>query len=248
MNGFDQLNLIIRNSEASLVNLLSALAPWAAPLAPAYMTFSHLVSGGFGFPAYIAWAVAMVVEVLGLSSISTILAFWSYNRRFKDDTRKAPVWLAVLSFIIYLAVILLVNVALDAANILATPESQAWIKVGAKALLTLLSVPAAVILATRTQHKEMLDTVERDRERRREEKRALLREPVYRGVVHNNGNDSGSISSKRKQFLLDVRSGELNRRLEEMEVPLSPLALMDIYGVSQRTAYRMLDVLNRVQQ
>jgi len=240
MNTFEKLDQAIRSSEASLVNLLSALAPWAAPLAPAYMTFSH-ITRKMGFPIEISWAVALVVEVLGLSSISTILAFWSYNRRYKDKTRKAPVWIAIFSFVIYLAVILMVNVALDAADLMATPDTQAWVNVGARALLTLLSIPAAIILAVRTQHKEMLDAYERDRERSREERRHTPA-PVYRGVASSGAN--GSLRRKG-QFFLDVQSGKLTQVLEEKGLPLTAESIAQLYGVSERNAFRWLADMKR---
>ena len=42
-NIFDKLNEWINGIEGSLVNFLTAFSPWLAPLAPAYMTFVHMV-------------------------------------------------------------------------------------------------------------------------------------------------------------------------------------------------------------
>lgn len=162
MNLFDSLNSAIRNSEASLVNLLSAIAPWAAPIAPAYMSFFHM-TGVLAFPEWVAGSVAVVVEVLGLSTISTAIAFWAHNKRYRTEFRKAPVWVAVTAFVSYLSIVLTVNVLLEA-----TQAKYALIL--AKGLLTLMSVPAAIILAVRTQHTNLIDEMREDKDRRRQDK------------------------------------------------------------------------------
>ena len=150
-NIFDRLNDGIRNGEASLVNLLSAIAPWLAPLAPAYLSYTHM-SSKLAFPKPIAWAVAIVVEVMGLSAVSTALLFWAHNKRYSKEYKKAPIKIVIGAFVFYLAVILAINVLLEisVAN---------WALVTAKSLLTLLSIPAALILAVRTQHQELLNEI-----------------------------------------------------------------------------------------
>lgn len=234
MNTFDKVNFWIRNSEASVVNFLSAIAPWAAPLAPAYMTFSHM-TGNLNFPSYIAWAVAAVVEVLGLSSISTILAFWAHNRRYKRDDKKAPTGAALFSFISYLAIVLMINVVIDAASISTSGLDQEWVVVGARALLTLLSIPAAIILAVRTQHKELLDTIEEDRQQRRVERLSGARAPRVAAAKQ-----AEASSQKKKKFLLDYRTGKFQGWLAENGLSESAESIARGYEVSERTAFRWL--------
>lgn len=238
---FDQLNAAIRNSEASLVNLLSALAPWAAPLAPAYMSFTHMTQT-LGYPIPIAWAVAIVVEVLGLSAISTIIAFWSYNRRYKAEYRKAPVWIAISSFVVYLAIVLVVNVVLDASQITDSGLSHAWVTLAAKALLTLLSVPAAVILAVRTQHKELLDEIDRERERRREANRSN-----HRTKQTSNQTGAQPVARRKQKFFQEYQDGKLQQTLEQQGLEMSPAVIAGLYQVSERTAYRWLAQIKKNQ-
>lgn len=240
MNLFDQINHVIRDSESSLVNLLSAIAPWLAPLAPAYLTFSHLTAEEFGFPIWVAISVAMVVEVLGLSAVSTILAFWAHNRRYKDEKKRAPVWIAVFSFVIYLMIILVINVVLDAALTNGSTLSYDWMVVGAKALLTLLSVPAAIILAVRTQHKEVLDAIDDEREQRR----AMRHQKP--ASTHRASNDNGRVrerlySQGKARFLDDLRTGKLQAYLQENNLELTPKTISELYGTVVRNAYRWLE-------
>jgi hypothetical protein len=237
---FDQLNAAIRNSEASLVNLLSALAPWAAPLAPAYMSFTHMTET-LEYPIPIAWAVAVVVEVLGLSAISTIIAFWSYNRRYKAEYRKAPVWIAISSFVAYLAIVLVVNVVLDASQIADSGLSHAWVTLAAKALLTLLSVPAAVILAVRTQHKELLDEIDRERERRREAGRT-----PHKPKQSSNQAVVQAVAGRKRKFLQEYQDGKLQETLAQQGLELTPAVIARLYQVSERTAYRWMAAIKSI--
>lgn len=231
---FEKLNDGIRSSEASVVNLLSAIAPWLAPLAPAYMTFSHLSNESFAFPLFVALAVSAVVEVLGLSAISTILSFWGYNRRRMAEYKKAPVGTAVFSFVMYLAVVLVMNVILDAALIFNDPVISAWVVVIARGFLTLLSIPAAMLLATRTQHREMIDTIRREKEER-------TRQPVkQQPYVAEKHSVPVAASNKKKQFLADLENGRIQAVLEQTGALLTAETLAEIYGVSVRTAFRWL--------
>lgn len=233
---FDNLNAAIRNSEASLVNLLSAIAPWAAPLAPAYMTFMHMESE-LNYPVIVAFAVAGVVEILGLSAVSTILAFWAHNRRYKTEYRKAPVLVAVLSFVSYLLVILTVNVVLEAAKIPGSFIDPAWIKVIAQALLTLLNVPAAVLLAIRTQHKEALDEIEEIKKSRK----ALSPRPVM--LESSTPLTLPYTSRKKAIFYEDFTSGRLQKRLDDNNLTLTAENIAKLYNTSPRNAFRWLSLI-----
>lgn len=146
---FDTLNDWIREAESSVVNFLSAFAPWLAPLAPAYMTYQHAINT-LRFPVLIAAPVALVVEILGFSTVSTYMAFWFFNRRNKANARKAPLSLVVLAFAFYLCLIISSNVLLDSF-----PESR-WAVISVRALFTLQTIPAAIIVAVRVQHRDMI--------------------------------------------------------------------------------------------
>ena len=175
VNIFDRLNDGIRNSEASLVNLLSAIAPWLAPLAPAYLSYTHM-SAKLAFPKPIAWAVAIVVEVMGLSAVSTALLFWAHNKRYSKEYKKAPIKIVIGAFVFYLAVILAINVLLEISV-------ASWALVTAKSLLTLLSIPAALILAVRTQHQELLNEIKDRRKPTNVAPRKTVQELAHRPAL-----------------------------------------------------------------
>jgi hypothetical protein len=155
-NFFDKLNDGIRNVETSFVNFISAVAPWMAPLSPAYMTYDHAVKA-LGFPVWVALPVAIVVEILGFSAISTFVTFWFFNRRNKAEVKKAPTGWVIFAFIFYLALIVTSNILLDAYH------NAEWAKTAVRALFTLQTIPAAVIVVARAGHKSLLGELANER-------------------------------------------------------------------------------------
>jgi len=148
INVFDRLNLYIRGTEGSLVNLLSAIAPWGAPLIPATMVYYNL-RGQLGMEQWISLVAAAVVEILGLTTVSTAMVFWQSNRRERAGYKKMPVWVPVACFAWYLSVTITVNVLLEAPW---SATQLVYVKLIARTLLTTLSIPAAVTLAIRAIH------------------------------------------------------------------------------------------------
>lgn len=225
MNFFDKLNYAIRSGEQSAVNFFSAVGPWLAPLAPAYLSYYHMVDGML-FPHWIALSIAAVVEILGLSAVSTVISFWAYNRRRVANYKKAPIWWALASFIAYLFIILTMNVMMDASEIIQNGLYAPWVKVAAGGMLTLLSVPAAVILAVRTQHKEMLDSL--DSEKVNQKPQAV--------TVRVKSSAAPKASHKKRMFLDQIKNGKLQEALGSVNAK----SIAEFYGVSERTAWRWL--------
>lgn len=157
-NLFDKANAVIEGTEGSVVNLLTAIAPWGAPLIPAYMTYQHAVQV-LAFPEWIALITAAVVEILGLGTISTGIKFWKFNMRkvAKSEYKKAPVGLVVVAFLFYLTAVISSNVLLDYFT--GTPFQKNMLIV-VRAIFTLQTIPAGLIIAVRHQHHEALNPVQ----------------------------------------------------------------------------------------
>jgi polyferredoxin len=156
MNFFDKLNDGIRNIEASFVNFISAVAPWLAPLVPAYMTYWHAVDT-LDFPEWVAFPAALVVEILGFSAVSTFMTFWFFNRRNKANAKKAPLPLVVFAFFFYLALIVTSNILLDASG------GAEWAVIAVRALFTLQTIPAALIVVARAGHRSLLSDMAKEK-------------------------------------------------------------------------------------
>ncbi len=169
---FVALKALIAYLESSAIDLVSATTPWLAPVIPASQTYLHAINS-LKYSEPIAFVAALAVEFLGLAAVSTAVEFWNYNdalsarkearvQLLKGEDKKrakerrvvgAPFQLAAGSGLFYIVVILTVNVLLD--------WGKPFPQVAANVLLSLLAVPAAVIIAIRSQHRRKLADAKR---------------------------------------------------------------------------------------
>ncbi len=159
----ESLGEINRSAEKVIIDVISAVTPWLAPFIPASMVYVNMTTI-LGFSPAIALIGAAAVEFLGLSSINTAVEFWRYNedkhyrlslRRItgRKKNRKfngAPFLVAALSGLFYIAVVITVNAVLE------LNQESVDHRVFAKALLSLLSVDAGIIIALRASHSRRL--------------------------------------------------------------------------------------------
>ena len=158
---FQAIADILNGAERSFLDLLSVVVPYMVPVIPAYLTYNHTM-GEMQFPEWVAWTAAFVVEVLGITAVSTAIRFWRNNTIYKSEKEKAPFWLAVGVYVFYIVIVLSVNVLLE---IVSGVRSGAVI--WAIGLFSLLSVPSGILISIRAQYTELLvDRTERKAERR----------------------------------------------------------------------------------
>lgn len=162
-NVFDKMDDWVNGTEGSIVNFLTAFAPWLAPLAPAYMTFLHMLNY-LEFPFVISLALALLVEILGFGTVSTALDFWFHNRKEKAGIKKAPLEVVIGVFIFYLLLILVSNVVIDVSVAYLSIAWQKGAIIVVKALLTLQTIPGALIVAVRTGHRGLLQQIKKEKD------------------------------------------------------------------------------------
>lgn len=156
-------SLSIKNLESSLIDLIAAVTPWLAPLIPAYLVY-HNMAERLNYSQPFALIGAAAVEFLGLSAVHTAVTFWKWNDNRKSD--RAPMWAAVCAGAFYVVIVLTVNAALDIW------KDEPGVRIAAHALLSLLSVDAALIIAMRASHARMVRDDADERERRRLERQS----------------------------------------------------------------------------
>lgn len=223
-NKFDELNEWIRDTENSLVNFLSAFSPWLAPLIPAYMTYQHAYET-LHFPFFFALAGSAVVEILGFSAVSTYLSFWFYNRRNRAEGKKAPLTVVVIAFGFYLTLIIFSNVLLD------TFPSEKWAEITVRALFTLQTIPAAMLVSVRTQHRELLSEIAKEKRETSERREKPL---------ETSRKEEEQVSETFRNFPKDWRSLEPTLTYEQT-VEIATLTPKDVrawanqIGVSEKT-------------
>lgn len=151
---FERMVETFRSLEVWLFEGVALVVPWAAPMLPAALTFGH-VAETLGMGVFIASWAAVTVEGLGITTISTGLAFWYHNQTSSEDD-KIPTGALLLvgaTFLAYVSIIVSVNVLLEV-----WPAAKGA-RVVVVALLTLQTIPAALIIAMRNQYKNISEAV-----------------------------------------------------------------------------------------
>lgn len=215
---------ITRAMEFALIDNLAATAPWLAPVIPAFLAWRNMTTV-LEFPNWVAFTGAAVVETLGLATVHTVFSLWDYNAQRRQTDQRAPVAVAILAAGMYITIVLVVNVLLDRRT---TTEMIA------QALLSLLSVVAAVTLAIRANHSRRLADIREQREARRQERLERKEPGKMRKVaaVKQPGNlpeDTGHAAQN-----IDWRTLPLEDR--ETVANLTTAQIAERYGVSDRTA------------
>lgn len=152
-NIFDRATQWINQFEDSFVNFVSVIIPWGVPLIPAVILFDHLIKAGWR--PWVAFIAAAVVEGLGLATVNTYFRFERHNKRYKDQKNKMPVWVVVVAYAWYLAIVLFVNVVFD---IVAGVD---WTRIVAITAFSTLSLPASALISVRGMHSEWKSEHER---------------------------------------------------------------------------------------
>lgn len=197
---------LTRAVESILIDNIAATSPWLAPLLPAFMAHQAM-STHLGFPAWVSICGAVVVEFLGLASITTTFQFWDYNDSRRKLDQAAPVRFAGMAAGFYLIVVITVNVMLDPSP---------WLHRIAKALLSSLSVIAAIILALRAQHSRRLDGIQQERQDRKEA-RKLSRKIQEPSGNFPEGSDWRKLPEEDRRMIHDLSTAEIAARYQVSE-------------------------------
>lgn len=169
-------------SEEGIIDLVSKLSPWLAPLPSAWFvhdaTVRHLAAGNG-----LAWVIAVVIETLGLTTTHTALGMHTWNQAHSNQPDKqAPFGLAVILAAVYVAATLSLISVLEVA-----PNLQHY----APAMFPILAVVGAVNLALRSHHNGRIrseravvaDDKQRQRQIEDEERAQKLEEKRLRAMA-----------------------------------------------------------------
>lgn len=143
----------MKHNRSSFISIVSGVAPWLAPAIPAYFAIDnaqrYLLTGG-DLDVYFVWIVGLAVEFVGLAAVHTTLEFWQWNN---ENEQKAPVYLAAIAALFYVITVLTVNALLEL-------QTGVNVRVFAKAMLSTLTLPAALIIGLRAMHVQRIERTE----------------------------------------------------------------------------------------
>jgi hypothetical protein len=215
--GLESLQDTSQTFERVVIDNLSAFTPWLAPLIPASMAYRNMITR-LDFSPLVSLFGAAAVEFLGLTTISTALEFWKFNQDKRKSDNSAPFVVALLTGVFYVVIILTVNAMLEL-------NQSLEVKVAAKAMLSLLSVVAAVIIALRSQHRRRLKEIADEKAQRKAERQQA------RGShdSHEAPIESPRISYEEYVKLNESRNGQ---------GPITAKELVETYGIPNATAFR----------
>lgn len=148
--------------ERRAIDLVIRLSPWLAPVPTAYL-IGRAVMAHLAFDIVIAVITALVVETLGLATISIALILYSYNVQKRKIDPKAPVWLAYVLVGVYLVSALTLTVLLDIF-----PELSRY----APGVFPVMSLVGMTVVMLKASHDKRLVDVEAERQERKAERQA----------------------------------------------------------------------------
>jgi hypothetical protein len=131
-------------SEEKLIDNVARIVPWFAPLIPASFAYHNSVRV-LELAKIEAGLVAFVVELLGLATVHTFFSLAESLKTAKENKPKHETIIMGFMAAFYLAIVVTVNILLDLNHV--------WQIIAARALLSLISIPAAVTLSIRNLHK-----------------------------------------------------------------------------------------------
>jgi len=167
--GFDKLIEVVDRFGRLLFALALDVGPWAAPLAPATLSYQHLTGPEMGFSTLSAAVVAVAIECVGLASAGTLITVIMHNksnRASRDQIPERPVyWI----FGAYLLTVISLNVALQFAvslDVLIDGGARtgavvlALVIIIVQALLVLLGLPASAVIGYRATYRQVIQQIE----------------------------------------------------------------------------------------
>lgn len=147
----ENLNSSIEDAEGAIITFVTTMIPWLAPAMPAWLTYHHLVNM-VNIPVLVAGAMALTVEFLGLSAVSTAFQAMRHNKTHKADKRKVSLRFPIIAYVFYILVILTVNIVME---IPMTEIQKTWAEIASIGLLTLISTPAFIIAIARQEQRQI---------------------------------------------------------------------------------------------
>ena len=152
---FRVANHFLHGIEDVLLDLITVLVIYAAPVAIASNTIQHL-AGQFGMETFPSWAFGIAVEGIGFASVS-IATRIIIRRESKERTMFLVLTLVAMA--LYLIIVVMVNTLGEVERLSVQSVAEAW-QVGRPRLLlnvvlSLITVPAALIAGAKVAY---LDT------------------------------------------------------------------------------------------
>jgi len=152
---------MLNQVEDIAIDIAARAGPWLTPIPTAYLV-GRAAYNHFQWPIWVSIPSAVAIEFLGLTTITTALRLWEYNKTKRKSDPVAPFGVAIFLTGCYLVVAILLTIVIDVV------EGLRFIS---PAIFPLLSIMAASIIALRQGHRHRVAEIEQDKEEAKQKRR-----------------------------------------------------------------------------
>jgi len=195
----------IDNFERLAIVIVSRIAPWAAPLAPAYLV-ATTVQKHFETPDVIGIAVGVTLEAVGIATTHITLEMYQYNQTKLKNQPEAPFIIGLLVTFAYFLIGLSLTVVLELVPNLV---------IIAPAAFFLLAIVAYVALALMSGHSRRVQGIQLEKEDKAEAKRNRggTKPELGTGINPATGGETMERARRILAECPDITGSELGRQL-----------------------------------
>jgi len=212
------LQKFIISIEGTLIDLISLVVPYLAPLTPAYLTYRHLTQM-LDFPAWVGLASAGTIELLGLASVSTSLTYWQANKGITSGSKKQMILAVATTFFYLMAVQILAVGLMDNSPIMHRL---------AVFMLASLSIVGAIIIGLRASYAKKVSELEDDKQIRKAER-----------LIRKQAETSEHLAESYSDVAQIPLKGDWRLLSDDERVKIGEMATFDVmrtYQISDRAA------------
>jgi len=146
---------LMRNFD--LVDIISDLAPWLTPI-PSAVLVSNATIRHLGWAEPVGWVSGAIVEMLGISTVSTTILYYQFNQEKRQSDKPLPWGVPATLVFVYLAATIILTVLLDTIPLLAH-----W----SPAIFPILALMGAINLVLRRNYRGITRRIAAEREHMR---------------------------------------------------------------------------------
>lgn len=178
--------------ERNAVDWVARTSPWIAPIPTAYLVYNHTTLY-LDWPDWVGWASAIVIECLGLATISTGLVLREYNASKRKSDPTAPKWVAYTMVVVYVLCAELLTVGLGLIS--RSQDTVTWGDI-IPAIFPFFSIAGAVVLSLRADHVRRVEEIQKDKDERSKRSREAAKEAKEEAQSTTNARMSDNVSDK----------------------------------------------------
>jgi predicted DNA-binding protein (UPF0251 family) len=220
------------------IDSVAALGPWLTPI-PSATLVARAVVIHLGWSDLLGVVTAIIIESLGLTTVSTTLQLRQFNNSKRKSDPEAPFGLAASLVSIYFFSTIGLTIMLDIY-----PALSRY----APGIFPILALTGAFILAIRSDHKLRVLSIEQEKQERKNKRKPKT---VHKNVNNLSNNELFDTNLDRLQ------QGRKQKRDERLEALLTVLKnhpgisiteASNRIDVSRQTVYSYIDQLERAGQ